>query len=136
VPLAAVIVAIVYRSRSQKLLADRGYARRVGASKRLKSIFRTAVTLKDKEDYAGFYGALFDAVVGFVADTLNLEKAGLTVDEIRVNTRIPDDIRGELASMLDQCQSARFAPRGLESNHADDLLNQASSLVTRLEKAI
>ena len=136
IPLGAVVAAFVYRSRSQKLLADRGYARRIGAGKRLKSIFKTAVEFKEKKDFAGFYGALFDAVLGFVADRLNLEKAGLTVDEIRNISRIPDDIQNELAAFLDQCQSARFAPRGLESNHADDLLNQGSNLVNRLEKAI
>jgi hypothetical protein len=136
VPLGAVVAAFVYRSHSQKLLADRGYARRVGAGKRLKSIFKSAVALKEKKDLAAFYGALSDAVLGFVADRLNLEKAGLTIDEVCSNPRIPDDIRSELAAFLDKCHSARFAPRGLESNHADDLLAQASNLVNRLEKAI
>ena len=136
IPFGGIIAAIVYRVRLQKMLGDQGYARRVGAGKRLRTIFKTAVALKSKGDITGFYAALHDAVQGFVADRLNLSKAGLTVDELRENSLIPVEIKGELISFLETCQTARFAPRGMESNHAESLLIQAGDLISRLEKAI
>ncbi len=135
-PLFGIIAALVYRSHSQKLLADRGYARRLGAGKRLRSIFKTAAALKAKNDLVGFYGALYDAVLGFVADRLNLEKAGLTIEDLKIHPKIPDDIKSELSTFLDNCQIARFAPGGTTKNHAEDLLEKAGDLVGRLEKML
>lgn len=135
-PLFGIVAALFYRSHSHRLLSDRGYARRVGAAKRLKSIFRTAVDFKSKNDLIGFYASLYDAVMGFVADRLNLEKSGLTIDDLKSNSRIPDDIRSELATFLESCQDARFAPGGAVKNHADELLEKASDLVSRLEKIL
>lgn len=135
-PLFGIIAAIFYRSHTQKLLADRGYARRVGAGKRLRSIFKTAAALKAQGELVGFYGALYDAVLGFVADRLNLEKSGLTIEDVKTHEKIPGDIRNELTAFLESCQNARFAPGGVTKNHADDLLENAGDLVGRLEKIL
>jgi hypothetical protein len=136
VPLVAIGAAIFYRARSNKLLSDRGYARRVGAGKRLRSIFKKAADLKIKGDLIAFYAALYDAVIGFVADRLNLEKAGLTLDELRSKESIPAEIREELTTFLDSCLSARFAPQAAEVSHADKMLDDAGDLINRLEKTI
>jgi hypothetical protein len=136
IPLGGLVAAVVYRIKLQKMLGDQGYARRAGAGKRLKSIFKTAVALKAKGDIAGFYAALYDAVLGYVADRLNLSKAGMTLDELRENASIPDEIKTEIVAFLESCQTARFAPRGLESNHAENLLSQAGDLIVRLERAV
>ncbi len=135
-PIFGIAAAIFYRAHTKKLLSDRGYARRVGAGKRLRSIFKNAAALKTKGDLPGFYSALFDAVIGFVADRLNLEKAGLTIEELRTHSSIPGEIRDELATFLENCQNARFAPGGAANNHADDMLDKAGDLVNRLEKTL
>jgi hypothetical protein len=135
-PLAAVGAALAYRSRSRRLQADRGFARKVGASKRLKALFREASAYREKGDFGGFYGALYDAIIGFVADRLNLEKSGLTIEAIQANGQMPGEIRQELTAFLEQCQSARFAPRGLKKNHADQMLGRATGIVSRLIKVI
>jgi hypothetical protein len=135
-PLFGIVAAIFYRAHTKRLLSDRGYARRVGAGRRLRSIFKNAAALKANNELTGFYAALYDAVIGFVADRLNLEKAGLTIDELRQHSEIPGDIRDELSRFLESCESARFAPGGAANNHADEMLNKAGDLVNRLEKIL
>lgn len=135
-PLVAVAAAIFYRSHSRRLLADRGYARRIGAGRRLKAIFRKASDLKMRGDMAGFHGALYEAIVGFLADRLNLEKSGLTIDDIKGRSEIPVSLKNDLVSFLEKCQSTRFAPGGLERNRAEQALARAGEIVDQLEKAL
>jgi hypothetical protein len=135
-PVAGIVAAIFYRAHTKKLLSDRGYARRAGAGRRLRSIFKNAATLKAEGDMPGFYSALYGAVVGFVADRLNLEKAGLTIEELRTHPAIPGEIKDELLAFLESCQNARFAPGGAANNHAEGMLDQAGILVNQLEKAL
>jgi hypothetical protein len=136
VPAAAIVATVVHRSRTKRLLSDRGYARRTGASRRSRALFRKAATMKVKGDIAGFYGLLHDAVMGYVADKFNLEKSGMTIDQVRENVSIPENLRSELTSFLENCETARFAPGGTSPGNADGLLDRAGVLVGRLEKEI
>jgi hypothetical protein len=135
-PLGAVVAALFYREHTKKLLADRGYARRFGAARRWRAIFKKAHEFMAKGDLAASYAALYDAVVGFVADRLNLEKSGLTIDELRGKTEIPESIRGDLISFLEHCQTARFSPGGLEKGTVDQTLARAEQVIVILEKAL
>lgn len=136
IPAIAIVAALFYRTRSKRLLADRGYARRISSSKRLRSIFKAALVEKEKHNYAEFYGRLYDAVTGFVADHLNLEQAGITIDGLRNHSEIPDDVRGQLIAFLERCQSARFAPGGSSGAAADKHLSMAEHLVNQLAKRL
>ncbi len=136
IPIIGVIAALVARSHYRKLLGDRGYARRIAAAKRSKSVFKSALTKKRSGDFPGYCGDLYDAVTGFIADRLDLEKSGLTVDALRISDQIPAEITDDLNNFLENCQTARFAPSSPEVKDADDLLEEASNLMRRLEKTI
>lgn len=135
-PIVGVIAALGMRSHYRKLLGDRNYARRVKATKRSRSIFRSAVAKRVSGQYSGFCADLHDALVGFVADRLNLEKSGLTIDDIRRLASIPGEVREDLSKFLEDCQTARFAPVNSGGFKADDMLKRARSLIGRLEKVL
>jgi len=134
--LAGIIAAAVYRMKADRLLRDRGYARRIGANKRSKMLFREAAERKSRGDMEGFYAALYDIVLGYFADKQNLEKAGLTIDQIRENATIPDDMKDTLIRFLEDCQNARFAPGGVETNHADKMIANAVELTELMERVL
>lgn len=136
IPIIGVIAAVAVRSHYRKLLGDRSYARRITAAKRSKSVFKSAVAKKRSGDFPGFYGDLYDAVTGFIADRLDLEKSGLTIDDLHVSESISTDIKDDLTGFLERCQTARFAPSDFDAYAADDLLEEASNLIRRLEKTI
>jgi hypothetical protein len=136
IPAAAIVVALVYRSKTKRLLSDRGYARRMGAGRRSKALFKKAEELKSRGVTEGFYAALYDAVLGYAADKLNLEKSGLTIEQISTSDSIPEGIRRNLSGFLENCQTARFAPGGAASNHADRMMARAGELVARMEREI
>jgi hypothetical protein len=135
-PIFGVIAALGMRSHYRKLLGDRSYARRIRATRRSRSIFRSAVAKRASGQYTGFCGDLHDALIGFVADRLNLEKPGLTVDDIRSLDSIPGEIREDLSNFLEDCQTARFSPANSDGSKADDMLRRARSIIGRLEKVL
>ena len=124
------------RSHYKKLLGDRGYARRIKATRKSRSVFKSALAKKEAGEYSAFCGDLHDAIVGFVADRLNLDKPGLTVDDIRGLDNIPGEIREDLSGFLEDCQTARFAPLDLDKTKADEMLSRASTIIGRLEKVL
>ncbi len=136
IPIIGVIAAVAVRSHYKRLVGDRSYARRITAIKRSRSIFKSAMAKKRSGDFSGFCGDLYDAIIGFIADRLDLEKSGLTIDDLRANERISADIKDDLTGFLERCQIARFVPSGFDTHAADDLLMEASNLIGRLEKAI
>ncbi len=136
IPVIGVIAAIAVRSHYRKLLGDRSYARRATAAKRSKSILKSARAKKKSEDYSGFCGDLYDAVTGFIADRLDLEKSGLILDDLYASEYISADIKRDLTGFIEKCQTARFTPSGFDALTADDLLSEASDLMRRLEKTI
>jgi hypothetical protein len=136
IPILGVIAAVAVRSHYKKVLGDRSYARRMTAAKRSKSVFKSAVAKKRSGDFPGFCADLYDAVTGFIADRLDLEKSGLTIDDLRTSENISADIKDDMTRFLENCQTARFAPSSCDTKAADDLLEEASNLIKQLEKAI
>jgi hypothetical protein len=136
IPIAGIGIALFYRIHTKRLLSDRGYARRIGASRRSRAIFKNALEMKSSGDLKRFYGALYDAVLGFVADRLNMEKAGLTVEQVITCEKVPEGIKSDLGSFMERCQTARFAPGGAGGEQADGLLLKAGELINRMEKEI
>ena len=136
IPVIGVIAAVAVRSHYRKLLGDRSYARRSTAAKRAKSILKSARVKKKSEDYSGFCGDLYDAVTGFIADRLDLEKSGLILDDLHASEYISADIKRDLTGFIEKCQTARFTPSSFDALTADGLLAEAVNLMQRLEKTI
>ncbi len=135
-PVAGILTALAFRSHYRRLLGDRSYARRVSAGKRSRSIISAALVRKNAGDYVGFYENLHDAVLGYVADRLDLEKSGLTLEDLNTEVRIEPAVRERLAKFLENCQNARYSPGGFERNGVEAMLGNASELISTLKKSI
>lgn len=136
IPLLGIAGALVFRSHYRKLLGDKSYARRVSASRRSRAVLKSAASKKDTGDMIAYAGELHDSVLGFVADRLDLPKSGLTIDDLTKLDSLPEDLKGELISFLEYCQSARFASTVIDNTKANELLESASVLIGKLEKSI
>ncbi|MEE9554521.1 MAG: BatD family protein [candidate division Zixibacteria bacterium] len=135
-PVIGILTAFGFRSHYRKILGDRSYARRVTASKRSKTIFKAAIACRNAGDLGRFYDHLYDAVIGYAADRLDLEKSGLTIDELRDMERIEQNTRRSLIEFLEICQNARFSPSGFDRDSAEQTLESGAELILRLEKIL
>jgi hypothetical protein len=136
VPLAGMLTAVFMRIRRRKMIGDKAYARRMTAGKKSKELFKEALRKKKAGDVEGFYGELYSALVGYVADRLNLEKSALTSDDINKIERIDPKTRRELLELLGYSQTARFAPGSNSSKGMDSAVDKASLLLKQLERKI
>ena len=92
--------------RWQRSREDVGLNRRRSAASQARSRLRAASHDPDR---------LRAAVVGFVADALDEEAAGMTPGDIRQrleNLSMPDNIVNSTSNLLEQCDAARYSPAG------------------------
>src|SRR5260221_14575857 len=67
----------------ERLLSDRGYARKTRSSGLVRQRLRQAERLLRKNDDKGFYAALTQAVMGYIGDRFNIETHAMTKDQLR-----------------------------------------------------
>jgi oxygen tolerance protein BatD len=105
--------ALWYRSHSERLLSDRGYARKTRSSSLVRRRLREAEKLLKKDDPKGFHAALTQAVMGYVGDRFNIDSHAMTKDQLRVELgrlQVPGETSAALLEIVDQCEIARFSP--------------------------
>lgn len=139
VPLALLPVVIVVGRARARLNRDQGLSRsrraRARARKRLQAVRRKG----DQMDSAGFHENVARALVEFVADRFNLPSAGLTydlADELLASGEIDPGLRRRYRSCLETCDFARFVPAAGEAERRAEVLEEASELIERLERAL
>lgn len=123
--------AVLGRHR-RRLLADRGYARRVRSSRLVRERLKEARRLVQRSP--DFYAALNRAILGFVGDRYNIEATGMTRDELTATLSargIDPTTLAELTNLVSQCDVARFSP-GMAECDPGELLKRAESLLQRL----
>ena len=134
VPPAALGGAAAFRRRRDRLEGDVAYARtrRAGrvAKKRLaraKSMVRDA-----HDDPREFHGEVAGALMGFLADKLNVAEAGLVREDASRAARergVSPDTLERLFACLDDCDRQRFAPAGARREAPEAVLARAAALM-------
>jgi hypothetical protein len=84
-----------------------------------------------------FYAEISRALLGFIADKLNLAEAGLMTDEVAARLKerqVEDTIISELLECLQECDYQRFAPADATLEAMNDLYNRARAAIVNLEK--
>lgn len=87
-------------------------------------------------DSAALYAGVQQALTGYIRDKLDLNSAGLTVDDITHHLRvqgIDDDLIQQAGNLFHLCDNARYAPGGIAVTQRTHLLDDAQALVQRLE---
>ncbi len=137
IPLLAIGAAYGYKRHRDTYLRDERYVRRKQAKKRSRQQLRAARALMRDGAAKDFYAAVSSALHHYLGDKFNLAPAGITVEEIRplLDEYGADAETSELLRRcLDECDFARFAPVGSNANDMQAMLQQAETVIERLEK--
>ena len=104
------------------------------AKKRLGQVHKLKKTGTQKE----FYAEISHALLGFIADKLNLAAAGLISDEVadKLKARhVSENVISELLSCLQECDFQRFAPAETDDENMKQLYKRAQQAIVDLDKA-
>ena len=90
-------------------------------------------------DPRDFYAEIAGALEGFVADKLNIARAGLLRDEAAKLARsggASEETLAELSDFLADCDVQRFAPAGSERPPAREVLDRAAGIMRTLDREL
>lgn len=110
-PIGWLIFLAVRVYQRRRLEGDIAYARRKSASKAARKALQAA-----RDGFGNpkqFFGLLYNGVVGFISDKLNVNAAGLTNDEIirlLKQSGKCDNLIDEFTGFLNDCDAGRFSP--------------------------
>jgi len=125
---------LAWRIRSDRLQADVGRRRALGARRAFRRALREAQG--SGASGAELSAALSRALTGLLADRFNLAAAGLTRDRIRgvlQGAAVDAELSREVEEILDACDAARFTPGGEEAATMSRLLERTAAAGRRLE---
>jgi len=132
-PMAAYAGLALWVRRRRRLEADVGFARDQRAKSKGRKRLQAVAHAADPSD------ALYRAVIGFIADKLNVPEAGMTSDDVRgvLDSR---GIDGELVSrflkILCACERARYGAGGLSGDEVRALTHAAGPAMDSLDGAL
>ena len=101
---------------------------------RLKNAYQH-LKAKDQEK---FYEEMSQALWGYIADKLGMERSKLsmeTVSETMKGKDVPDELTQQFVDTLNSCEFARFAPGSAEEK-MDDLYQRGIDVISKAEKVI
>ena len=132
--LGTVGLAVGYRSHSQRLQSDRGYARMSRSAALVKRRLKQAEQLLKKHDEKGFHAELSRALLGYLGDRFNLDTPALTRDQLRsalTERAVANPTIDALFEVVDRCEVARFSPEAA-SRDPRKLFAEARDVMARI----
>ena len=137
-PPVALAGAAAVRRRRDRTAADLAYARERSARRMAKKRLARARSLAGG-DPRELYAEIAGALEGFVADKLNIARAGLLRDEAARLARsggASEETLAELSDLLADCDVQRFAPAGSERPPAGEVLDRAARIMRALDREL
>lgn len=125
-------------SRRQDVVGARTRKATKMALKRLKS----AETFLKQNLYGAYYEELHKALLGYVADKLNIQMTDLSKDrisEILLTRGVPQEMVDSYISILDACEFARYSPSGGQEameKHFEEAVNVISSMDSNIKTTL
>ena len=137
-PAAALGGAAAFRRRRDRLEGDVAYARTRRAGRMARKRLARAKSLA-QGDPREFHGEVAGALLGFLADKLNVAEASLVrEDASRMAQRrgVSSGTLERLFACLDECDRQRFAPAGAAQEDPEAVLQRAASIMGDLAKEL
>lgn len=132
---AMILSAFWYRGHQEKLIIDKGYARKHRSDGLVKKRLRQSEKhLKDKA-IKSFYSSLSQAVLGFIGDRYNLDTSALTMDQLKMilaSRNVPEENISSLLALIDSCDLARFSPSAKSDLDPAVLFKNAKEILNQL----
>jgi hypothetical protein len=136
-PIAALVGVILYRSHSNRLQHDVGYARWHRAHGQARRELQQAQKALDHDHLDQTYTHISNGLYQFIADKYNQATAGLTTPQIvdlLTDQKIEDDMINQVKHCLDACDMARFAPTLLTKENTKEVLDSVEKIIKALEQ--
>ena len=136
-PSLAFALIFLYKRKQQSELGDAQGTRRRRADKVAKQRLKEAHGALRSGDKSVFYGALSQALHGYLSDKLNLGVA--EVNSAVLLTKLGSSVESaalvsDIVALLDDCNLARFAP--VDATPQQELYDRAATLIGRTENML
>jgi len=132
-----VILLFALKKREQ-LTQDTAANRNRKADKVARGRLKNAYQHLKAKDQEKFYVEMSQALWGYIADKLGIERSKLsmdTVSETMKGKNVPDELTQQFIDTLNNCEFARFAPGSAEEK-MDDLYQRGIDVISKAEKVL
>jgi len=137
--LLVVFVALLFILKTRADLAkDTAANRNRKADKVARGRLKNAYQHLKAKDQEKFYVEMSQALWGYIADKLGIERSKLSMDTVSETMRqknVPDELIQQFIDTLNNCEFARFAPGSAEEK-MDDLYQRGIDVISKAEKVI
>ncbi len=136
--LVVFIIMLIVLKKREEMAKDTAATRNRKADKVAKGrLKRAAQYLKDKNQDK-FYVEMSQALWGYIADKLGIERSKLSMDTVSETMRekkVPDELTQQFVDTLNSCEFARFAPGSAEEK-MDELYRRGIEVISKSEKVL
>ncbi len=132
-----IILLFVLKKREQ-MSKDTAANRNRKADKVARGRLKNAYQHLKAKDQEKFYVEMSQALWGYIADKLGIERSKLsmdTVSETMKSKNVPDELTQQFVDTLNNCEFARFAPGSAEEK-MDDLYQRGIDVISKAEKVL
>jgi hypothetical protein len=132
-----VILLFVLKKREQ-MSKDTAANRNRKADKVARGRLKSAAQFLKAKDQDKFYVEMSQALWGYIADKLGIERSKLSMDTVNETMKaknVPDELTQQFVDTLNSCEFARFAPGSAEAK-MDDLYQRGIDVISKAEKVL
>ena len=136
--LALFIILLFALKKREQLTQDTAANRNRKADKVARGRLKNAYQHLKAKDQEKFYVEMSQALWGYIADKLGIERSKLsmdTVSETMKGKNVPDELTQQFIDTLNSCEFARFAPGSAEEK-MDDLYQRGIDVISKAEKVL
>jgi tetratricopeptide (TPR) repeat protein len=137
IPVVLFAGSVWLRRRRDRLATDLRWARSTKARGVAETRLRAAEKSLHGGDVAAFHGELSKSLRGFVADRLDVPAASLDPAAVRValtDRGAPPELVERWLSMIEACDTARYAPSGSDPARASELARRARAWIAEASR--
>ena len=132
------IVLLLVMKKREKMSQDVAAVRNKKADKVARGRLKNAYQYLKVKDQDKFYEEMSQALWGYIADKLGIERSKLsmdTVNETMKSKNVPEELTLQFVDTLNSCEFARFAPGSAEEK-MDDLYQRGIDVISKAEKVL
>ena len=136
--LALFVILLFVLKKREQLTQDTAANRNRKADKVARGRLKNAYQHLKAKDQEKFYVEMSQALWGYIADKLGIERSKLsmdTVSEAMKSKNVTDELTQQFIDTLNSCEFARFAPGSAEEK-MDDLYQRGIDVISKAEKVM
>ncbi len=137
IPILALLGALLYRRRRDKLVSDVGYARAKSAARMANKRLKRARALAKVETAEAFFSEIRQSILSFVADKLNVSPHGLTfqqVSELLGAAGFDDEELEKCRRLIQRADYVRYSSGTTTEADMRESLELAGQMMIRLQE--